>query len=80
MQEMQIRSLGWEDSLEEEMGTLLQYSCLGNLMDRGAWGATVHCVAELDMTKCGFSVKSSGAGAQGLMDRGRCGTEMQPGD
>lgn len=31
------------------------------------------------LTGCGFSVKSSGAGAQGLMDRGRCGTEMQPG-
>ena len=23
-------------------GNLLQYSCLGNLMDRGAWWATVH--------------------------------------
>ena len=23
-------------------GNLLQYSCLGNTMDRGAWGATVH--------------------------------------
>ena len=28
----------------------LQYSCLGNPMDRGAWQATVHKVAELDMT------------------------------
>ena len=29
----------------------LQYSCLGNLMDRGAWQATVHGVTkELDMT------------------------------
>ena len=29
----------------------LQYSCLGNSMDRGAWWATVHGVAkELDMT------------------------------
>ena len=25
-------------------GNLLQYSCLGNLMDRGAWWATVHGV------------------------------------
>ena len=23
-------------------GNLLQYSCLENCMDRGAWGATVH--------------------------------------
>ena len=29
----------------------LQYSCLGNPMDRGAWKVTVHGVAkELDMT------------------------------
>ena len=27
-------------------GNLLQYSCLENLMDRGAWQATVHGVAE----------------------------------
>ena len=25
--------------------------CLGNLMDRGAWWATVHRVAELNMTE-----------------------------
>ena len=28
----------------------LQYSSLGNPMDRGAWWATVHGVAELAMT------------------------------
>ena len=38
-QETQVQSLGWEDPLEEEMATL-QYSCLGNPMDRGAWWAT----------------------------------------
>jgi len=26
----------------EGSGNPLQYSCLGNPMDRGAWGATVH--------------------------------------
>ena len=31
-------------------GNTLQYSCLDNPMDRGAWQATVHGVAELDMT------------------------------
>ena len=35
----------------EGNGNPLQYSCLGNLMDRGAWQATVHGVAELDMTE-----------------------------
>ena len=29
----------------------LQYSCLENPMDKGAWQATVHRVAELDMTE-----------------------------
>ena len=27
-------------------GKLLQYSCLENSMDRGAWGATVHRAAK----------------------------------
>ena len=31
-------------------GNPLQYSCLGNPMDRGAWWATVHGVAKSDMT------------------------------
>ena len=46
-----VRSLGWEDPLEKGMTTLLQYSCLGNPMDRGAWQATIHLVAELDTTE-----------------------------
>ena len=29
-----------------ENGTPLQYSCLGNNMDRGAWPATVHGVTK----------------------------------
>ena len=47
---MQIGSLSQKDPLEE--GILpLQYSCLENLMDREAWWAPVHKVAELDMTE-----------------------------
>ena len=30
-------------------GNTLQYSCLENPMDRGAWWATVHRVAESDL-------------------------------
>ena len=32
-------------------GNPLQYSCLGNPMDRGAWWATVHGVTELDIAE-----------------------------
>jgi len=32
-------------------GKPLQYSCLENSMDRGAWQATVHGVTELDTTE-----------------------------
>ena len=35
----------------EGNGYPLQYSCLENPMDRGAWWATVHGVAELDTTR-----------------------------
>ena len=31
-------------SPEKEIATLIQYSCLENPMDRGAWRATVHRV------------------------------------
>ena len=43
--------LGPGRSPGEGNGNPLQYSCLENLMDRGAWRATVYSVAkELDMT------------------------------
>ena len=48
------RDLGLIPGLERSPGggngNPLQYSCLENPMDRGAWWATVHGVAESDMT------------------------------
>ena len=38
-------------SPEEINGNLLQYSCLENSMDRGAWRAVVHGVVELDINE-----------------------------
>ena len=37
MQEMRVLSLGQDNTLEKENGYPLQYSCLGNPMDNGAW-------------------------------------------
>ena len=52
MQETWIQSLGRGRSPGEGNGNPLQYSCLGNSIDRGAWRATVHGVAkETDMTE-----------------------------
>ena len=40
---------GLESSSGEGNGDPLQYSCLETPMDRGAWRATVHGIAESDM-------------------------------
>ena len=48
MWESRVWSLGWEDPLEKG---ILQYSRLEDPMDRGAWWATVHGVAESDSTE-----------------------------
>ena len=44
----------------EGNGNPLQYSCLENPMDRGAWRATVHRVARIDMTEqlCSYLLPS----------------------
>ena len=42
---MQVRSLGGEDPLEEDMAAHSSILAWGNPMDRGAWWATVHGVA-----------------------------------
>ena len=47
MQETWVRSLGWEDPLEEGMATHSSILACRIPMDRGAWQVTVHRV-----TKC----------------------------
>ena len=46
IQETQVQSLGWDDPPEKKIATPLQYSCLENSMDRGAWWVTVHGVTK----------------------------------
>ena len=47
LQETWVRSLGWEDPPGEGNGNPLQYSCLENTMDRGAWWAAAHGVTRV---------------------------------
>ena len=52
MQEMLVRSLGWEDPLEKEMATHSSILAWRIPMDRGAWRSTVHEVEkESDKTE-----------------------------
>ena len=46
MQETWVRSLAWEDPLEEGMATHSSILAWRIPMDRGAWQATVHGVAK----------------------------------
>ena len=41
-----VRSLGWEEPLEEGMATHSSILAWGTPMDRGAWWATVHGVTK----------------------------------
>ena len=46
MWEAWVRSLGWEDPLEEDMAIRSSILAWRIPMDRGAWRATVHGVAK----------------------------------
>ena len=53
---MQVQSLVQEDPLEKERAVNpLQYSCLDDPMGRGVWQATVHSVAESDITESTYA-------------------------
>ena len=51
MQETQVQIPGWGASPGERNGNLPPYSCLENSMERGAWQAKVHGIAESDKTE-----------------------------
>ena len=46
MRETWVRSLGWEDPLEEDMATHSSTLAWGSPVDRGTWRAAVHRVAK----------------------------------
>ena len=64
VQETQVQSLGWEDPLEKRMATHSSFLAWRIPMDRGAWWATVHWVAESrtrpsDSPRGGTSVRTA---------------------
>ena len=46
MRETWVRSLGWEDLLEEDVATHYSILAWRISMNRGAWQATIHGVAK----------------------------------
>ena len=50
MRETWVQFLGWKGPLDEGMATLSSILTWRIPMERGAWWATVHGVAESDMT------------------------------
>ena len=61
-QEPWVRSLGWEDPLEEGMATHFSILAWRIPMDRGSCQATVHRVAELDMMEAIEPAHTQGGG------------------
>ena len=54
---MRVQSLGQKTPSGAGNGYPLQYSCLGNPTDRGAWWAAIHWVAESGTTASEHSTK-----------------------
>ena len=66
MQEIWVQSLGWEDPHGGGNGNPLQYSCLENPIDRGAWWATVHGVTKSQTRLSDFHSLTHSLWAQNL--------------
>ena len=60
-QETWVRSLGWEDPVEEDMATHSSILAWRISMDRGAWWATVHGVTKSQTWPSNYAQHSSPA-------------------
>ena len=73
VRETWVGSLGWEDLLEEGMATHSSILAWRIPMNRGAWRATVHAVAESDMTErlstAQLARRKNGRTGEGLLPR-----------
>ena len=69
MQETWDQSLGWEDPLEEGMTTHSSILTQRIPMGRGAQWATVHGVAESDMTERLSTISLGREGTLGILNR-----------
>ena len=70
MQETSVQFLSWEEYPGEGNGYPLQYSCLENPIDRGAWQSTVHGVTKSRTQLSDFhftSLSSSSTATQGIL-------------
>ena len=69
MQEIQVQSLGSGRFPGEGNGNPLQYSCLGNTMDRGIWRATVHRIAKESNMTCRLNNNNQNSKVQRVPQR-----------
>ena len=63
VRETWVASLGWEDPPGEGNGNPLQYFCLENPMDRGAWWAILTCEVKWAL---GSITRNKASGGDGI--------------
>ena len=80
-QEIQVWSLDWRRCPGGGNGNPLQYSCLGNPVDRGVWQATVHGVTKTQTRLGNWTTTTyswvKGSGCVNTNVRGKVGPESE---